>query len=216
VEGFRRFPFSIHPRLFISSIRRMTGAVGISWRTLRSIKTASSSKTRLFPRSLRSLGKRASIRRPPRSYLRTQSRIVVRLMRVRPEWGISQERSLFSRSNRSRSPRERRAPPTKSLITPKRNVAICIFCSFSIENPPFGVMALSNSLPPFGPTTRFGRFSPKKKSWNFKWTDLPESPLADKASQKPAEGHLPSSLPEPSAPGGSKTATSAPHAAGKS
>jgi hypothetical protein len=62
-------------------------------------------------------------------------------MRVRPEWGISQERSLFSPSNRSHSPRERRAPPTKSLITPKRNVAICIFFSFSIEKPPFGVMA---------------------------------------------------------------------------
>jgi hypothetical protein len=68
------------------------------------------------PRSLRSLGKGSSIRRPPRSYLRTQPRIVVRLMRVRPEWGISQERSPFSPSSRSRSPRERRAPSTKSLI----------------------------------------------------------------------------------------------------
>jgi hypothetical protein len=70
-------------------------------------------------------------------------------------------------------------------------------------------------LPPFGPTTLFGRFSPKKKSWNFKLTDSLESPLAGKASQKPAEDLLSTPLPDTSAPGGSKNATSAPHAAGK-
>jgi hypothetical protein len=77
------------------------------------------------------------------------------------------------------------------------------------------MMSLFNSLPPFRPRTPFGRFSSKKKSGNVKSTDSPESPLADKASQKPTEGLLPSPLPDTSAPGGSKNATSAPHAAGK-
>lgn len=85
----------------------------------------------------------------------TQSRIVVRLRRVRPEGGISQERSLFSQSNCSLSPRQRRAPPTKSLIPPKRNVAICIFCSFSIEKPPFGIVAPFHLTSPLQANDRF-------------------------------------------------------------
>jgi hypothetical protein len=77
------------------------------------------------------------------------------------------------------------------------------------------MMPLFNLLPPFRPRTPFGRFSSKKKSGTFKSIDSPESPLADKASQKPAEGLRSSPLPDTSAPDGSKTATSAPHAAGK-
>jgi hypothetical protein len=77
------------------------------------------------------------------------------------------------------------------------------------------MMTLFNLVPPFRPRTPFGRFSVKKKSGNFKSTDSPESLPADKASQKPSGDLLPNPPPDASAPGESKSATSARLAAGK-
>jgi hypothetical protein len=97
-------PFSIHPRLFISLIPQLRGPWAFPGAPCEHQDCFVITNPFLWP--LLCLGKKASARRSPRLFLRPQTRIDVRLNRLRPEWGISQERPPFSPNNRSRFPRE--------------------------------------------------------------------------------------------------------------
>ena len=79
--------------------------------------------------------------------------------RVRVENGICHWRAHFSLSSRARSPQSSRAGLTKSLITPKRKIATCFFCSSFIGKPPCELFPAVYPKGGAANRERFGRVS---------------------------------------------------------